>query len=332
MKAVALLSGGLDSTLAIEVVKRQGIEVLALNFFSPFCLCDKKGGCCFEAKRAADNLGVSVKRLFLGEEFLKMVKHPRYGYGKNLNPCIDCRILMFKKTKEFMKKVGAKFVITGEVLGQRPMSQHKRALRIIEQESGLEGLILRPLSAKLLKETIPEKQGWVRRQELLEFCGRRRTPQMQLAHYFGIHDYPCSSGGCLLTDPGFCRRLSDLMNYGIFNLENVELLKLGRHFRIEPYYKLIVGRNEEENKKLLHLRGEEDIVFEPYNIKGPLGLGRYSQRLFNGEYLKIISARILAHYFKISDEQDCGVRVLDKEENTLRVKKISPEKIEKWRV
>jgi tRNA U34 2-thiouridine synthase MnmA/TrmU len=276
MKAIALLSGGLDSTLAIRIILDQGIEVTAVNFFTPFCQCNRKEGCGYVAKKAADRFNIEIKICNIFIEYLEIVRNPRYGYGKHLNPCIDCRILMHKKAKDCMREIGASFVISGEVLGQRPMSQHRRALRIIERDSGLEGLILRPLSAKLLPETIPEKQGWVKREKLLAISGRSRKPQIAKALDYGINDYPCPAGGCLLTDEGFSRRMKDLMIHSLFTLKDIELLKIGRHFRISPQAKVIVGRNKEENERLLSLREEEDICFRPEQIKGPIGIGRGS--------------------------------------------------------
>jgi tRNA U34 2-thiouridine synthase MnmA/TrmU len=276
MKAVALVSGGLDSTLAARLIQGLGIEITALNFKTSFCLCDKKSslGCVNTAKTVADQLGLSLKIMNISEEFFKVLKNPKYGYGSNMNPCIDCRILKFKKAKVFMREVGADFILTGEVLGQRPMSQHRRALNIIDKESGLEGLVLRPLSAKLLPETIPEKRGWVDRSRLLAFSGRSRKMQFDLAKSFDIKDYACPAGGCLLTDPEFSRRIKDLMLYEELNLNNVELLKIGRHFRLSENAKLVVGRNEKENAKILDLAKEPDFVFSPLKLAGPTALAR----------------------------------------------------------
>ncbi|MDP3143543.1 MAG: tRNA 4-thiouridine(8) synthase ThiI [Candidatus Omnitrophota bacterium] len=273
IKAVSLISGGLDSTLATKIIVDLGIEVLAINFLSPFCLCNRRGGCKYEAGEVSGKLGIPLKTVAVHEDFLKMVKSPKHGYGSNLNPCIDCRIMMLKKAKEYMESIGASFVITGEVLGQRPMSQNRHSLDLIEKESGLSGLILRPLSAQLLAETIPEKMGWVNRQALLDISGRGRRPQMTLIKEFGINDYPCPSGGCLLTDPAFSQRARDLIKHGDFNLHNIELLKLGRHFRFSPDDKLIVGRNEEENNALERLAKDTDLVFAPAKVNGPIGLG-----------------------------------------------------------
>lgn len=292
MKAIALLSGGLDSTLAIRVVLDQGIEVEAANFFTPFCQCSRKNGCGYEAKKVADRLGIKLKIFNISTEYIEMIKSPKYGYGKNLNPCIDCRILMYKKAKEYMKEINTSFVITGEVLGQRPMSQYRRALKIIERESGLEGLVLRPLSAKLLPLSIPEKEGWVKRESLLEISGRSRKPQMVLALSYEIGDYPCPAGGCLLTDPGFARRMKDLMVHTEITLNDIELLKVGRYFRLSEQTKLIVGRNKQENERLLKLTKRGDICFSPVDVKGPVGVGRGT---FN-ETVILLASRIIARY------------------------------------
>lgn len=281
MKALALLSGGLDSTLAIKLILEQGIEVEAVNFFTPFCQCNRRSGCGgYEAKKVADRFGIKLKVFNLDTEYIQMIKSPKFGYGKNLNPCIDCRIFMHQKAKQYMQETGAAFIITGEVLGQRPMSQHKSALNIIDRESDLKGLVLRPLSAKLLPLTIPEKQGWVKRERLLEISGRSRKPQMALAKNYKINDYPCPAGGCLLTDAGFSRRLKDLMDYLELTLNNIELLKLGRHFRFSPLAKVIVGRNKEENEKIVSLRKSGDFYFYPVANKGPIaiGCGKFSEQ------------------------------------------------------
>jgi tRNA U34 2-thiouridine synthase MnmA/TrmU len=209
-------------------------------------------------------------------EMLECVKKPKYGYGSGLNPCIDCRIIMLRKAKEYMRELGASFVITGEVLGQRPMSQRYHMLRLIEREAGLEGFILRPLCAKSLKETIAEKKGWIDRKKLLNIVGRSRKGQIAVARSLGINDYPCPAGGCLLTDPNFAKRLKDLMTYKPkFSLNDILLLKLGRQFRINQKCKLIVGRNEKENNLLVNLSKNGDLIFRPEEkVAGPIALGR----------------------------------------------------------
>lgn len=294
MKAIALISGGLDSILAARLIKELGIEVIGLNF--DICFTKRKkealgisGG---PLKKATENIGIKIETIEIGQDFLKLLKNPEHGFGANMNPCIDCKILMLSKAKELMAEKGAFFVVTGEVLGQRPMSQYKKALENIEKKSGLEGLLLRPLCAQLLTETIPEKKGWVKREKLLAFSGRTRKPQMQLAKEFGITDYPNAAGGCLLTEPEFSGRLRDLMQNGELNLENIELLKIGRHFKISPKTRLIVGRDKEENQRLLELIKKDDYLFRPENILGPVALGR---GIFNAELLKL-SCNIICRY------------------------------------
>lgn len=295
MKAIALVSGGLDSILAAKVVKDQGIEVIPLRFRIPFCHRPKKQGSGKKpfADLVQEALGCVLKEEEAGDEFFKLLKNPRYGFGSNLNPCIDCKIFMLKKTKTLLSQLGASFVVTGEVLGQRPMSQHRQALCAIEKRSGLEGLLLRPLCAKRLAETIPEMQGWINRQNLYGFSGRRRTPQFELAGKFGIIDYAQPSGGCLLTDKQFSARLTDLMEHEGLTIENAGLLKLGRHFRLGDNSKLIVGRNEEENLLLERLADGKDLIFKPEpSLAGPtaLGRGQFSQDLVK------LSCRITARY------------------------------------
>lgn len=277
MKAIALISGGLDSTLAAKLIQGLGIELICLNTVSPFCLCNRRSssGCFHGAASSAKDLGLKLISMDVSPEYFEIVKNPKYGYGSNMNPCIDCRILLFKKAKEAMQREYASFIITGEVLGQRPMSQRKKIMRLIEKEAGLEGLVLRPLSAGILEPTIAEREGWVPRDKLLAINGRGRREQIALAGRWGINDYPCPAGGCLLTDPQFSRRLKDLMKHGALDLNDVQLLKLGRHFRLSDTAKLIVGRNERENTRLLSLAREKDYLFIPGdNAAGPTSLAR----------------------------------------------------------
>jgi tRNA-uridine 2-sulfurtransferase len=275
MKAIALLSGGLDSTLAAKVILEQGIELEALNFLTVFCNCTHRGETCMASQKAVETLGIPLKVLNVSEEYLGVVKAPEHGYGSNMNPCIDCRIFMMKKAKTCMKESGASFIITGEVLGQRPMSQRRDAMRLIDKKAELEGLVLRPLSAQHLPETIPEREGWIDRKRLLSLHGRSRKPQMTLAEQFNIRDYPCPAGGCLLTDPGFARRMKDLMTHQPgFSLNDVHLLKVGRHFRLSPQLKLVVGRNEDENEKIQTFCRKEDTLLRMVDYPGPLSLLR----------------------------------------------------------
>ncbi|WXG42122.1 MAG: hypothetical protein WED07_15385 [Candidatus Freyarchaeum deiterrae] len=268
MKAVALLSGGLDSTLAVKLILDQGIDVVALKFSSPFCLCDQ-GGKCY-ALESAKKFKIPLKTMYKGEDYLKILRKPKFGYGSGMNPCVDCRIFMLKKAKEYAEEIGAQFIFTGEVLDERPMSQHYKTLKIIEREAGLDGKIVRPLSAKLLPETEAEKMGWVDRNQLLDIRGRSRKPQIALAKKLEIADYPCPSGGCLLTYKEFANKVRDLFKHKKrVTLHDVELLKFGRHFRLDEN-KSIVGRNEAENRILLRLKNKTDYVFEVPDCGSPL--------------------------------------------------------------
>ena len=270
-KAIGLLSGGLDSTLAVKLMMNQGIKVTALNFITPFCTCTRKG-CRHEANRIAKNFDISIKVVAVGDEYIQMVKNPKHGYGKNMNPCIDCRIFMLKKAKEYMEEMGASFLFTGEVLGQRPMSQRKNAMKIIEKEAGLEGLILRPLSARFLEPTIPEREGLVNRERMLNIRGRWRKPQMELAEEFGIEDYQCPAGGCRLTDPQFAKRVKEAFEHDEDDIQDMNLLKYGRHFRLPSGVKVIVGRNEEENSIISRFAGERDFLMEVVGFGSPITL------------------------------------------------------------
>ncbi|TET50796.1 MAG: DUF814 domain-containing protein [Anaerolineales bacterium] len=273
-KAIALLSGGLDSTLAVRLILDQGIEVEALNFVTPFCNCNRKGKGC-EASRVADEVDIRCATIAVTDEFFDLIRQPKHGYGSGMNPCLDCRILMFSKARERMEETGADFVFTGEVLGQRPMSQHGRAMRTIARESGLDGRLLRPLSAQLLAPTIPENEGIVDRDRLLGIQGRSRKAQMALADERGVVDYPCPAGGCLLTDPAFSRRMRDLVEtVPGFDLNDVHLLKIGRHFRLLPSAKAVVGRNEGENDRVVHLARQGDLLFQVPDCGSPVTLLR----------------------------------------------------------
>lgn len=268
-RALGLLSGGLDSSLAVKLILDQGVDVEAVNFVSPFCLCGK-GGC--GAVEVAEKLNVPLKVISVGEEYLRMVRKPRFGYGKNMNPCIDCRIFMLKKAKKYGEETAAAFIFTGEVMGQRPMSQHLQTLSIIEREAGLEGKIVRPLSGKLLPPTEAEKKGLIRRDGLLDIEGRARTPQLRLAKELKVTDYSCPGGGCLLTYREFACKLKDLFEHKKrVSLSDVQLLKLGRHFRFRKN-KIIVGRKEAENKLLSRLKMASDYCFEAQETGSPITL------------------------------------------------------------
>ena len=271
LKAVALISGGLDSSLASLLMKKLGIEIHGLHYSTPFCTCSKKvEGHEVSAAVFAKQYGIDLKNIGYFEEYIEVVKHPRFGYGKNMNPCIDCRIFFFKKAKEYMDEIGAFFLITGEVAGQRAKSQHSRTLMLIENEAGLQGRILRPLSAGVLPPTIMEEQGLIDRKKLLSITGKSRKSQIELAGELGDEGILCSSGGCRLTYKEFAKKLKDLFDHNEDNTRTIKLLRYGRHFRIDGV-KFIVGKDEKDNKVLEFFRGE-DLLLEAENVNSPICL------------------------------------------------------------
>jgi hypothetical protein len=331
-KALALLSGGLDSTLAVKVILEQGIAVEALNFTSPFCTCTgRNAGCKSEAVRVAGEFNIPVKVMQKGVEYLEVVKRPRHGYGKGMNPCIDCRIFLLRKAKEYMAESGADFVITGEVLGQRPMSQRRDTLRLIERESGLEGLLLRPLSAKHFEPTIPEREKWVDRERLLSMQGRSRKEQIHLADELDVRNYPCPAGGCLLTELSFVSKVRDMFDHGdSIYMRDFRLLKIGRHFRTGPRTKVIIGRDEAENLGLEAAVQPGEAAIRWLDGGSPLGviMGRQDQTLLE------TSARILLRYTKAPPGCICAVKVeVDGAEHVMQVTNdFSAGKVEEFRI
>jgi tRNA U34 2-thiouridine synthase MnmA/TrmU len=303
----------------------QGLNVEAVNFMSPFCLC-RKGGC--GAVEVAKNLRVPLKTIKVGEEYLKIVRKPRFGYGRNMNPCIDCRIFMLKRARKYAEETGASFIFTGEVLGQRPMSQHGRTLGIIEEEAGLKGKILRPLSAKLLPPTEAEKKGLVNREKLLDIEGRSRKKQISLAKELKVTEYSCPGGGCLLTYKEFACKLRDLFeNKKRVSLKDVRLLKVGRHFR-SGKNKIIVGRNEAETRLLRRMKMANDYCFEAQDTGSPI-------TLLQGPKTRTAVKRAAELTVYYSDRKQSVVLVkfgkgeLDK---SLRTPILSREKVEKLRI
>jgi tRNA-specific 2-thiouridylase len=281
---LGLVSGGLDSLIACLLLQNQGIKVIGLNFTSPFCQYDKESTqeeCKLDLFQ--EKLGIEIRYLPLEEDYFEILRNPKFGYGKHINPCIDCRIYILKKAKEFMKEIKADLIFTGEVLDQRPKSQHLKALKIVEKESGLEGKLLRPLSALQLKTTYYEQEGLVDRKKLLGIRGRSRKIQMKLAreHKLLKNYYAC--GGCLLADENFTNRLKDSFKYNTkLKMENIPILKTGRHFRYQET-KIIVGRNESENNLLLTLKSPNDLIMEAQGVPGPVTIiqGEYNDDSLN---------------------------------------------------
>ncbi len=268
IKAVCLFSGGLDSVIAARLMQSEGISVFGLKIDTPFYERSAEGK--NRAAVAAEKLGIPLKTLDAGTEYLRIVRNPAYGHGSGMNPCIDCRIYMLKKAWKYAEHIGAKFIITGEVVGQRPMSQRTHAMKLIEKKARLCGRIVRPLSGKNLLKTEAEKKGWIAREKLHGVCGRSRKVQMQLAEKLGISEYQPPGGGCLLTCAEFARKVRDLLRHKKrVSARDLEMLKVARHFRFGKN-KIIVGANEIGNRVLLKLKNKTGYIFEVPEIGSPV--------------------------------------------------------------
>lgn len=268
IRAIGLLSGGLDSALSARLMLDQGVEVIGLHLRSPTA-------CRSDVREVAADLGIPLVQKDKGEAYLELLRHPRWGYGRNMNPCLDCRSFMFDLAEPVMRAEGAHFVFTGEVVGQRPMSQMRTSMELLERRSSLEGFILRPLSARLLPETEPEKRGWVDRSKLLGVAGRGRTAQLDLARRYGLRHYQSPGGGCLLTDASYSAKLRDLFEHvpeRETRMDDLELLRVGRHFRVSPALKVVLGRDAEENRRLGTFENQVRWRIEPDGFPGPVAL------------------------------------------------------------
>jgi len=314
-KALGLFSGGLDSILASVILREQGISVTVVNFKTPVFGPEK-------AIKSAQILNIPLKIVDITPPFLEILRNPEHGYGSFMNPCIDCHILMLREAGKIMEREGFDFIFTGEVLGQRPMSQNKGTLKLIARKSGYGTYLLRPLSAELLPETIPEKMGQVDRGSLLDISGRSRKRQMALAERYGISEYPSPAGGCLLTDPGFSRRLKDLLQYQV-NVDNrdIELLRWGRHLRLDKDTKLIIGRNKNENEVIHGLSKPQDQMLKVLDVPGPAVLIPSGTHLENQK----LAATICASYSDTSEGTPVRVMVIQNHASTI----ISTKAVEK---
>jgi tRNA U34 2-thiouridine synthase MnmA/TrmU len=338
--AIGMMSGGLDSRLAARVIQEQGVEIIGLHLNTGFCIASRnrrvgrvhKPSARNEALDAGADLKIPVEVIDIAEEYMSVVLSPRYGYGSGMNPCVDCRIFMLKRAKAYMDEVGAHFVFTGEVLGQRPKSQHRDQLEIIEREAGLEGYLVRPLSAKLLTPTIPEQRGWIKRERLLDISGRSRKEQIVLADHFEIRDYPQPSGGCcLLPDPNYSRRLRDFLDHypaKAVTPEEMALLAVGRHFRLDGNVKAIVGRDEGENNYLAFV-ANDCWQFSTPDYPGPLTLS--ADPLTPGHVEKIAS--LTASYSDGKHKKEMRVAVQHNgTEKIVTVRPLSRAIAKQWRL
>jgi tRNA U34 2-thiouridine synthase MnmA/TrmU len=320
VRGLGLCSGGLDSILSAVILRNQGLEVEWITFETPFFSSEK-------AREASLQVNIPLTVRHITDIYLKMLKNPHCGYGQHMNPCLDCHSLMFELAGEFMVENGFDFLFSGEVLGQRPMSQTRSSLRYVEKHSGMAGYIIRPLSAKLLSESIPEQKGWVDRNLLLELSGRSRKPQMRLAEAFGITRYPNPAGGCLLTDVGYSARLKDLFRYqDSYRETEFHLLKYGRHLRLDDGSKLIIGRTQNENDRLLeYLDSGKDTVVKTHYYPGPTAV----MPGFNGNRESLLkAAAICAGYSKAPSGNPVSVHIQEPSgEYMLQVVPMAPQEI-----
>ncbi len=336
-KAVALISGGLDSLLAARVVQEHGVHVEGINFYTGFCVeghthairkKDKAKPKRNNSLWVAEQLGIKLHIVDIIEEYKQVLLNPQHGYGANLNPCLDCKIFMVKKAHEWILENGFDFIITGEVIGQRPMSQRKDTMPVIARDSGANDLLLRPLCAKNLPQTLPEREGWVDREGLYDFSGRTRKPQMALAERFGFEDYAQPAGGCcFLTDAQYSVKLADLWqarddkNYEI---DDIMLLKVGRHVRPSPTFKVIISREEGEGNFMQGYRNQY-VSLRTTSHPGPLALidGEVSEQNL------VLAARILARYSKgkSMDSVEVEIREMDTNTRCINVAPLDPHEI-----
>ena len=339
-KALSLISGGLDSMLATKAMLEQGIHVEGVNFFTGFCveghtqaLRKKKNK---KPKRnnslwVAEQLGIKLHIVDIVDEYKDVVINPKHGYGANLNPCLDCKIFMVKKAHEWIEEHDFDFIFTGEVIGQRPKSQRKETMPIISAESGADDLLVRPLCAKNLPATKPEKEGWIDREQLFDFSGRSRKPQMALANYWKIEEYAQPAGGCcFLTDPNYSDKLKDLWVHRgdkYYELDDIMLLKIGRHLRPADHFKMIISREEGETRFLEGYR-KQFIYIKILSHAGPMTLLDGSDISAEEIYL---AATIAARYSQGRDEDEVTVLVgqLGKEPREMKVVPKKADEIEK---
>lgn len=337
IRAIGMLSGGLDSTLAVKLMAGLGIDVLAFNVSSPFCSCASGGASSPKGRMhgMTQGLGIPLVVERTGPEYLQAIRAPRFGYGKGLNPCQDCRIHTFTLARRLMEEQGARFVFTGEVLGQRPMSQQRDQLLRIEREAGLERLVVRPLSALHLPPTIPEEQGWVDRSKLLDISGRSRARQIELAGLLGVTGGACAGGGCLLTEPGFSAKVQDAFVHNQDDDEQIRLLRFGRHFRIDDDTKLVLGKNETENRILKSYGNGKRIFYRPApDMSGPDGL-LDTRREVIPEEIHRVAAALLLRYADATKHEEHAVlygKTLSDLTGRVVVKAMADDEIARYRV
>lgn len=326
-RALAMISGGLDSILAAKLIKEQGIEVIGICFRSYFFNEEN-------AKRMTAQIGIRLEVVDFSKEHFEMVKNPKHGWGKNINPCIDCHSMMMKYSGELLEKFNADFIITGEVLNQRPMSQNRSALDVVKKQSGFSEKILRPLCAKNLKETQMEIDGLVDREKLLDISGRSRKIQMELAEKWGIKDYPSPAGGCKLTEPGYAVRLKELLDRkNEVTEKDIHLLKYGRHFISENNVKIIVSRTAEEGEQIKALLNNKDMMFLVTKFRGAMVIIPEGNDPIDDDLT--LSCRLAVRYSKGRDEKLVEVKYgkfSTKFSNSKEVEPITQEELDRYNI
>ena len=298
MKAIALFSGGLDSTLAMKLIIDQGIDVIAVNINTGFGSTKDR---LEHMQSMCDQVGAKLKIIDIQNEFLQEVLFdPKHGYGKNFNPCIDCHAKMFAVAKRIMEAEGASFLVSGEVMGQRPMSQNKDALQTVLNESNCDGLLLRPMSAKMLKPTIAEENGWVDREKLEGITGRNRDRQLEMVKEIGLENFESPGGGCLLTDENFAKKMFDFIKYDKFEVKDIPVMKFGRHFRLKDGAKLVIGRDKDENKHLQEIENDKYYHIRTVGLPGPHSL--LSKNASEDD--KLLASKAILTYCKTELDKD----------------------------
>ena len=343
VKALSLFSGGLDSILATRVVMAQGVEVTAVKFVSPFFNYDILDDVEEYKEKVRDKYGINAMVVDISEEYLEMLRQPAYGFGKNFNPCVDCKIFMVSRARQMMTELGASFLITGEVLGQRPMSQRRDTLNVISRDSESRSILLRPLCAKLMAPTLAEEEGWVDREKLLNFSGRGRSNQIALAKEYGITDFPSPAGGCTLADPILSRRIKNFYNDGFvvkssdMTVTDILLLLVGRQFLLPGGGWLMLGRDEKDNTRLSSLAEEGDAVLGMEQQPGPIALLRRADTFYAGpedlqKDLELAASLVVRYGKKIKGkppEADVTYRLAGKKE-TITIGPIADEISRAW--
>ena len=313
MKALALFSGGLDSVLAMKLIKDQGIDVVAVNINIGFGSSVDRTE---HMKNMCKQIGVPLEILDLRELYIdEVLFSPKYGYGKNFNPCIDCHGFMFRYTGQLLEKFDASFMISGEVVGQRPMSQRKDALEQVKSLSEHDELIVRPLCAKLLPPSKPEREGWINREKLLDISGRNRSRQLAIAKEIGLEDFESPGGGCLLTEIQFSAKLKDFSQYDKLEVDDIDTLKAGRHLRLDDGAKLIIGRHKEDNEKLKVTNSSKYYKVRILNATGPFGLFQINS---SDDDLKM-AAKLMVTYGKTQEDTVYEVQFTDEKNGTKKV-------------